>query len=73
MSTKAEFQPFEMERMMSKLENVVDYNLSESGVYPVNIRELVADPAVIDGLLATRLDYPQANGTIELREIINEM
>ena len=26
-----EFQPFVMERMMSKWENVVDYNLSESG------------------------------------------
>ena len=27
-----EFQPFEMERMMSKYEQAVEYNLSESGV-----------------------------------------
>ena len=30
-----EFRPFVMERMMSKWENVVEYNLSESGVHPV--------------------------------------
>ena len=28
------FQPFVMERMMSKFEKAVDYNLSESGVHP---------------------------------------
>jgi len=64
------FQPFDMERMMSKLEKVVDYNLSESGVYPITIRELVDDPAVIEELLTTELDYPQTNGIPELRENI---
>ena len=28
------FQPFDMERMMSKWENIIEYNLSESGVHP---------------------------------------
>ncbi len=64
------FRPFELERIMSKWENVVEYNLSESGVHPVTIRELVDDPAEIERLLATELNYPQANGTIELRERI---
>ena len=64
------FQPFDMERMMSKWENVVEYNLSESGVHPMSMRELVEDPAVIEELLTTGLDYPQANGIIELREHI---
>jgi len=64
------FQPFDMERMMSKLEKVVDYNLSESGVHPLTLRELVDDPAVIEELLTTELDYPQANGIPELRERI---
>jgi aspartate/methionine/tyrosine aminotransferase len=64
------FQPFEIERMMSKWENVVDYNLSESGVHPMTVRELVEDPAVVEELLTTGLDYPQANGVIELRENI---
>ncbi len=64
------FQPFEMERMMSRLENVVDYNLSESGVHPLTIRELVDDPETIEELLDTRLGYPQTNGIPELRENI---
>jgi len=67
---KADFQPFLMERMMSKWENVVDYNLSESGVHPMTVRELVDDPAVVDELLSTELGYAQANGIIELRERI---
>jgi len=62
------FQPFDMERMMSKWENVVEYNLSESGVHPMTVRELVDDPAVIDELLSTELGYAQGNGAIELRE-----
>jgi aspartate/methionine/tyrosine aminotransferase len=67
---KAGFQPFLMERMMSKWENVVDYNLSESGVHPMTIRKLVEDPVVIEELLSTELGYAQANGVIELRERI---
>jgi aspartate/methionine/tyrosine aminotransferase len=67
------FQPFAMERMMSKWENVVDYNLSESGVHPVTVRELVSDPALVEELLTTELNYPQANGIIELREHISAL
>jgi aspartate/methionine/tyrosine aminotransferase len=64
------FKPFDMERMMSKCENEVDYNLSESGVHPTTISELVDDPAMIEELLVTELGYPQANGILELRERI---
>ena len=64
------FQPFDMERMMSKWENVVEYNLSESGVHPLTLLELMDDPAVVKEFLATELNYPQANGTIPLRERI---
>ena len=67
------FQPFVMERMMSKWENVVDYNLSESGVHPITARELVDDPAVVEELLTTELGYPQANGIAELREQITSL
>jgi len=66
-----DFQPFVMERTMSKWENTVQYNLSESGVHPVLLSELLADdPDSIDLLLATDLNYPQVNGTIELRDRI---
>jgi aspartate/methionine/tyrosine aminotransferase len=64
------FQPFDMERMMSKWENVVEYNLSESGVHPLTVREFVDDPAVVEEVLTTELNYPQANGLLELRENI---
>ncbi len=64
------FQPFDMERMMSKWENIVEYNLSESGVHPVTVRELVDDSAMVEELLNTELNYPQANGIVELREHI---
>jgi aspartate/methionine/tyrosine aminotransferase len=63
------FQPFEMERMMSKWENIVDYNLSESGVHPVKLGEL-ASPTEMEELLETELNYPQANGLPVLRERI---
>ncbi len=64
------FQPFDMERMMSKWENVVEYNLSESGVHPVTVRELLGDPTLAEELLDTELNYPQTNGSVELREHI---
>jgi aspartate/methionine/tyrosine aminotransferase len=63
-----QFVPFEIERMMSVWENQVEYNLSESGVHPMTTRELVQDPHLIEELLTTELNYPQANGIIELRE-----
>ncbi|KYK36332.1 MAG: hypothetical protein AYK19_00900 [Theionarchaea archaeon DG-70-1] len=66
----APFQPFKLERMLSTYENVVEYNLSESGVHPLTLRELLGDPAVIEELLDTELNYPQTNGILELRENI---
>jgi aspartate/methionine/tyrosine aminotransferase len=65
------FQPFEMERMMSRFEQEVEYNLSESGVHPVSLAELLADdPDHLSQLLATDLNYPHVNGLPELRESI---
>lgn len=64
------FQPFVMERMMSKWENEVDYNLSESGVHPISLRELLQDSGEIDKLLDVEFGYAQANGIPELRENI---
>lgn len=65
------FQPFEMERMMSKYEQDVDYNLSESGVHPILLRELLSNhPQKIEELLDTDLNYPHVNGIPELRQNI---
>jgi len=65
-----EFFPFELERVMSIWENRVEYNISESGVHPMNIHELVEDGQLIEELLTTEIGYVQTNGTIELRERI---
>ena len=66
----SKFQPFIMERMMSKWENQVDYNLSESGVHPATVRELIPEPEQVEQLLSTEFVYSQANGIPELRERI---
>jgi len=68
------FQPFVMERFMSKFEQEVDYNLSESGVHPILLRELLGDdPDATSELLATDLNYPHVNGIPELRQNIAGM
>jgi aspartate/methionine/tyrosine aminotransferase len=59
------FHPFEMERWQSTWENRVRYNLSESGVHPVALDELLdlAGESIGD----VRLGYGQSNGSDELR------
>ncbi|MDX9864194.1 MAG: aminotransferase class I/II-fold pyridoxal phosphate-dependent enzyme [Anaerolineaceae bacterium] len=68
-----DFVPFELERIMSIWENQVEVNLSESGVHPMTLGELVDDPVLLEELMATELTYPQTNGTIELREAVAAM
>jgi aspartate/methionine/tyrosine aminotransferase len=63
-------EPFLMERMQSTWENVVDYDMSESGVRPLTLRELVAMGVDLDALLDQPLGYSQSNGTVGLRERI---
>ena len=66
-----EFQVFSMERMMSLFEQTVEYNLSESGVKPVPLKDLIRyEPGALDDILSTELNYPYANGNPELRENI---
>ena len=61
---------FEMERMQSTWENIVDYDMSESGVRPLTLRELVGMGFDLEAFLDQPLGYSQSNGTIELRERI---
>src|SRR6185503_18612113 len=64
---------FKMERMQSTWENLVEYNLSESGVHPMTLRELVEDDSsVVERLLKQELGYVQSNGTPELRDKISQ-
>jgi aspartate/methionine/tyrosine aminotransferase len=55
---------------MSVWEHQVGYNISESGVHALSVRELVTEAGVIDGLLDLPLGYPQTNGTPELRSAV---
>jgi len=65
------FVTFDLERWQSTWENRVRYNLSESGVHPLSIRELLAlADAASDPLLDVRLGYSQSNGTDTLRQRI---
>jgi aspartate/methionine/tyrosine aminotransferase len=63
-------EQFAMERMQSTYENQVEFNLSESGVHPLHLGELVDDAASRDALMAEPLRYIQSNGTLPLRQSI---
>src|SRR3989442_3751365 len=64
----SKFVPFELERWQSTWENRVRFNLSESGVHPLSIQELLglAGASALP-LLEVRLGYSQSNGTDLLR------
>jgi len=65
------FIPFELERWQSEWEHHVNFNLSESGVHPLSVSELLdlagESP---DALQDIGLGYSQADGTLELRSTI---
>jgi aspartate/methionine/tyrosine aminotransferase len=61
-------EKFEMERMQSTWENVVEMDMSESGIRPVTLRELGEMGLDLERILDTPLGYSQSNGTIALRE-----
>lgn len=61
-----------MERMQSTWENVVEMDMSESGVRPVTLRELGEMGLNLDAVLDMPLGYSQSNGTIPLREALAE-
>jgi aspartate/methionine/tyrosine aminotransferase len=64
---------FQMERMQSTWENLVEYDMSESGVRPLTLRELVAMGFDLEKFLDVPLGYCQSNGTIELREKLTQI
>ena len=63
----ARIEPFEMERMQSLWWHLVDVDLSESGVQPMSIRELLGPVADAEAFLATRLGYPLSEGSLDAR------
>ncbi|MCG2817384.1 MAG: aminotransferase class I/II-fold pyridoxal phosphate-dependent enzyme, partial [Candidatus Aminicenantes bacterium] len=63
------FEVFDLERIQSIWENRVAYNLTESGVHPFTLSELLPSEER-DRLLNTRLGYGQTNGLEELRTAV---
>jgi aspartate/methionine/tyrosine aminotransferase len=70
--TNMKIEHFKMERMQSTWEFHVTYNLSESGVHPLSLSELVKKEEM-DSILKIPLGYIQTNGTSELREKICQL
>ena len=66
------FEEFILERNQSLFEHRVDYNLSESGVHPLKLSEILSieeQKEIID----LELSYGYTNGTPRLRECISNM
>ena len=65
------FTPFDLEYTQSIWEQKVDINLTESGVHPIRLDELLdEDGEKVAQLLATEINYPHVNGNPDLRENI---
>ena len=65
------FKPFDLEYSQSVWEQEVDFNLTESGVRPVTLRELIGEnESLIENLLETEINYPHVNGIPQLRVLI---
>ena len=62
-----DIERFDLERWQSIHEHDVEINLSESGVHPLRLEEVV-ETADLDDLLGQELGYTQTNGTVTLRE-----
>lgn len=60
---------FLLERMQSLYENVVEINLSDSGVHPYELRALLS-PQEIEGMCSIELGYGWTNGSEALRDAI---
>jgi aspartate/methionine/tyrosine aminotransferase len=66
----AHIEPFEMERYQSLYWHLVDHDLSESGVTPLTIRELIGPDADAETFLQQSLGYPLSEGSYEARASI---
>jgi aspartate/methionine/tyrosine aminotransferase len=68
------FTPFDLEYTQSLWEQDVDINLTESGVHPIRLDELLGeDDNKLKELLATEINYPHVNGNPDLRENISAL
>lgn len=67
-----QYAPFRMERWQSTYEHRVEINLSESGVHPLTVDELIELSGREIDVGPTLLGYGQSNGSDELRALVAE-
>lgn len=65
-------ETFELERVQSLFENLVEYNLTETGVHPFSLSELLA-PEQMAELTSIRLGYGWTNGDPALRRRVGAL
>jgi len=69
-------EPFQLERWMTKYEVKVKWDIAESGIYPMSLREILdllptaERETELDQLLNLRLGYSEACGSAELRSLL---
>jgi aspartate/methionine/tyrosine aminotransferase len=61
---------FQMERTQCLYEHEVEFNLSESGVLPLRVEEILQGSKASADFLSIGLKYPESDGSDELRENI---
>ena len=66
------FPSFDLERIQSIYENSVEVNLTESGIEPLSLKELM-DPKELEKLLNLPLSYGYTQGTPLLRQRISDL
>jgi aspartate/methionine/tyrosine aminotransferase len=64
------FVPFALERLLSRWEHEVEINLSESGVEPASLAEILEPGKVAVELLEQPMGYPHTRGNPQLRSAI---
>jgi aspartate/methionine/tyrosine aminotransferase len=63
---------FRMERTQCLYEHAVEFNLSESGVLPLSVEEVLAEKGAATSFLSLDLKYPESEGSSGLRENIGQ-
>jgi len=64
---------FEMERAMSTWENLVEYDISNSGVKPITLRDLIDLGFDMDTVMDLPLGNCQGNGSLKLRKALAKL
>jgi len=66
-------EKFQLERLLSVWQNVVDYDFTDTGVHSLYLHELITKEELEELYNSVHLRYIQTNGPIPLRESISQM